>query len=65
MFASILQCLNIPHRLQISVNTLTKKCREGKVVTIIVKYSYMKSENDVKSELGSTILISTAKPKSG
>lgn len=65
MFAGILQCLNIHHGLQISVNTLTKKCRERKVVIIIVKYSYIKSENVVKSELVNTILILTAKPKSG
>lgn len=65
MFAGIFQCLNIHYRLQISVNTLTKKCRERKVLTIIVKYSYMKLENDVKSELVNTILISTEKHKSG
>lgn len=62
MFAGIIQCLTIHHRLQISVNTLTIKCRERKVVNIIVKYSYMKLE---KSELVNTILISTAKHKSG
>lgn len=63
MFAGISQSLSIHCRLQIFVNTLRNA--ERKDVTIIMKYSCMKSENDIKSELVKTILISAAKSKSG
>lgn len=54
MFASILQCLNIPYRLKFFKNTLTKEMPKEDL-NVIVEYCNIKLETDLKSELEKTV----------
>lgn len=56
------QCLNICCRLQFFVSTSAEEIQRQNV-SVIVEYSNVKSV-DLKSELGQTVSILAAKPKS-
>lgn len=61
-FTGVFQCLSVPSRLQVFVNTLMEEMQRADDVNI-VEYSDGKLETEQKSELVKAVSISTAKSK--